>query len=63
MIHPPMRIMGRTLVTFPFIMSVSMLGSEHEADMDETLITYMTEAVKRGGNVTLITYKEAVRHE
>lgn len=26
-IQPPMRIMGSTLVTFPFIMSVSMLGS------------------------------------
>ncbi len=27
LIQPPMRIMGSTLVTFPFIMSVSMLGS------------------------------------
>lgn len=27
LIHPPMRIMGSTFVTLPFIMSVSMLGS------------------------------------
>lgn len=27
LIQPPMRIIGRTLVTFPFIMSVSMVGS------------------------------------
>lgn len=27
LIQPPIRIMGRTLVTLPFIMSVNMLGS------------------------------------
>lgn len=27
LIQPPMRIIGRTLVTFPFIISVSMVGS------------------------------------
>lgn len=39
LIHPPMRIMGSTLVTLPFIMSVSMLGSRQH--MDET-IRYLT---------------------
>lgn len=38
LIHPPMRIMGSTLVTLPFIMSVSMLGSRQH--MDET-VTYL----------------------
>lgn len=28
LIHPPIRIMGRTLVRFPFIMSVIILVSE-----------------------------------
>lgn len=30
LIHPPITIMGRTLVRFPFIMSVSMLESATE---------------------------------
>lgn len=30
LIHPPIRIIGRTLVTLPFIMSVSMVGSKTE---------------------------------
>ena len=30
LIQPPIRIMGSTLVTLPFIMSVSMLGSEYK---------------------------------
>lgn len=29
LIHPPITIMGSTLVRFPFIMSVSMLESAH----------------------------------
>lgn len=28
LIHPPMTIIGKTLVTFPFNISVIMLGSE-----------------------------------
>ena len=30
LIQPPIRIMGSTLVTLPFIMSVSMLGSAYK---------------------------------
>lgn len=36
LIHPPIRIIGRTLVTLPFIMSVSMVGSETNAEENTT---------------------------
>jgi hypothetical protein len=36
LIHPPIRIIGRTFVTFPFIMSVSMVGSETNTEENTT---------------------------
>lgn len=45
LIQPPMRIIGRTLVTFPFIMSVNMVGSaNHRFDIKQQLIT--TKGIK-----------------
>lgn len=36
LIHPPITIMGSTLVRFPFIMSVSMLESAHTRTFTHT---------------------------
>lgn len=47
LIQPPMRIMGSTLVTFPFIMSVNMLGSvgmkENRKQTHTQSIIFLTE--------------------
>lgn len=39
LIHPPIRIIGRTLVTLPFIMSVSMVGSKTEKQATQEAVT------------------------
>lgn len=50
LIQPPMRIIGRTLVTFPFIISVSMVGSANDRwDVKQQHIS-----IKRGHCMLLI---------
>lgn len=40
LIHPPIKIMGSTLVRFPFIMSVNMLESATQTQTHSGLCSY-----------------------
>lgn len=49
LIHPPIRIMGRTLVRFPFIMSVSMLVSATEPGQQNRVGSQQQSRVRSNG--------------
>lgn len=48
LIHPPIRIMGSTLVRFPFIMSVNMLVSETNTQLFSCRLQQQSSFTKKG---------------
>lgn len=52
LIQPPMRIIGRTLVTFPFIISVNMVGSANHKIWCKVAVCHKT--LKQKQDITLL---------